>query len=234
MKKNNSTRRGFWAGMITMLVLVSLVTTALAVSSKSIEVTSDVTIYIDGEELIPKDANGNTVETFIYNGTTYIPLRAVGEAFNKEVEWDGSTRSVYIGTNPDDPSGVTDSTYTDPAYFIDVIKPYQSAYYYEPKSVTVQGKTYTKSFYMERNGYAYYNLNGEYTTMSFDVGHRDGYNESHSVLKIYLDGEIAYTINMVPSGVPSHYDLPLNNALQMKIEVDNCGTYYAVLDPTIE
>lgn len=33
-------------------------------------------------------------------GTTYLPVRAVGEAFNKAVDWDGSTSSVYIGTKP--------------------------------------------------------------------------------------------------------------------------------------
>lgn len=57
----------------------------------------NVKLVIDGEEIIPKDANGNIVEPFIYNGTTYLPVRAIGEAFNKDVHWDGGTATVYVG-----------------------------------------------------------------------------------------------------------------------------------------
>ena len=37
------------------------------------------------------------MEPFIYNGTTFLPVRAISEALGKEVEWDGPTSSVYIG-----------------------------------------------------------------------------------------------------------------------------------------
>ena len=54
---------------------------------------------------MPKDANGNVVEPFTMNGTTYLPVRAISNAFGKDVEWDGATQSVYIGrkdqTKPD-------------------------------------------------------------------------------------------------------------------------------------
>ena len=33
----------------------------------------------------------------IYNGTTYLPVRAVAKAFNKEVYWDGPDYTVYLG-----------------------------------------------------------------------------------------------------------------------------------------
>lgn len=48
-------------------------------------------------KLYPKDANGNPVEVFAYNGTTYLPVRAIAEALNVAVYWDGKTRSVYLG-----------------------------------------------------------------------------------------------------------------------------------------
>lgn len=38
---------------------------------------------------------------FILNDTTYIPLRAVGEALGAEVAWNGDTKSVYISSNED-------------------------------------------------------------------------------------------------------------------------------------
>lgn len=50
-------------------------------ASELIEVGySDIKIFMDGEEVQPKDANGQPVEPFIYNGTTYLPVRAVGQA----------------------------------------------------------------------------------------------------------------------------------------------------------
>ena len=35
---------------------------------------NNIKIYIDGAEIVPKDANGNTVEPFMMNGTTYLPV----------------------------------------------------------------------------------------------------------------------------------------------------------------
>ncbi|MDR1503418.1 MAG: copper amine oxidase N-terminal domain-containing protein, partial [Prevotella sp.] len=56
--------------------------------TKAIPVTyRDIKIIIDGIEFTPKDANGKTVEPFIYNGTTFVPIRAISEAFGVEVGW---------------------------------------------------------------------------------------------------------------------------------------------------
>lgn len=37
---------------------------------------------------------------FVYNGTTYVPLRYVAEALGKPVKWDGATGTIYIGKSP--------------------------------------------------------------------------------------------------------------------------------------
>jgi len=65
-------------------------------------VTTGVNIFIDDVKLNPKDVNGNPVEAFIYNGTTYLPVRAISEALNVAVFWDGKTRSVYLGKHDTD------------------------------------------------------------------------------------------------------------------------------------
>ena len=73
---------------------------------RKITVYSGVDIYVDDARLDARDANGNPVEVFIYNGTTYLPVRAVGEAVGKAVQWEAKTSSVYIrATSP--PSGWT-------------------------------------------------------------------------------------------------------------------------------
>ncbi|TDF99408.1 peptidylprolyl isomerase [Paenibacillus piri] len=40
-------------------------------------------------------------ESFIYNGTTYVPLRFVSEALGKEVQWDGDSETVWVGRKVD-------------------------------------------------------------------------------------------------------------------------------------
>lgn len=63
---------------------------------------NDILIKINGETIEPKDANGILVEPFTIDGTTYLPVRAVAEAFNKKVDWNGETKTVFISSNMDD------------------------------------------------------------------------------------------------------------------------------------
>ena len=73
---------------------------------RTITVYSGVDIYVDDARLDARDANGNPVEVFIYNGTTYLPVRAVGEAVGKAVQWEAKTSSVYIGQHKSDKPAV--------------------------------------------------------------------------------------------------------------------------------
>ena len=57
-----------------------------------------IQIEIDRIPFIPKDVNGNIVEPFIVDGTTYLPIRAISEALNKEVLWDNESNAVRIFT----------------------------------------------------------------------------------------------------------------------------------------
>lgn len=88
-------------GLITGIIIGAILTSGVALADNIQEtiraVYMNIKLVVDGEEIIPKDENGNVVEPFIYNGTTYLPVRAVGKAFNKDVNWDGDTATVYIG-----------------------------------------------------------------------------------------------------------------------------------------
>lgn len=60
----------------------------------------DIKVSLDGRQFTPKDAAGNVVEPFIIDGTTYLPVRAVAEALNLNVEWDNATSTVKL-TRPE-------------------------------------------------------------------------------------------------------------------------------------
>ena len=57
-----------------------------------------ITVYVNGEKQILTDANGNIVEPFIIDGTTYLPVRAISQALGMGVEWYGETNTITIGT----------------------------------------------------------------------------------------------------------------------------------------
>lgn len=64
--------------------------------------SDNINICIDGKEFEARDAAGNRVYPILKEGTTYMPLRAIGEAFGKNVAWDNVKRCVYITTPPSD------------------------------------------------------------------------------------------------------------------------------------
>jgi len=86
-------------GMIIMLILNSIMIPVFAAkTTRQLEATfNNIKIVVDNKEIKPTDANGNAVEAFIVNGTTYLPVRAVANALGKEVYWDGPTYTVYLG-----------------------------------------------------------------------------------------------------------------------------------------
>lgn len=79
------------ATLLTTAVLAAKTTTFYNVLAEGIK------IVIDGQKINPTDANGNIVEPIIYNGTTYLPVRAVATALGKAVYWDGPNFTVYLG-----------------------------------------------------------------------------------------------------------------------------------------
>jgi len=85
--------------LLTVLLLGTTATALAAMRTEEINVTfRGISVVIDGELIIPRDAAGNVVEPFIWEGTTFLPVRAVADALGQEVDWDGSTSTVYLTT----------------------------------------------------------------------------------------------------------------------------------------
>ena len=83
--------------VIGLVCCMLLCTAAFAVSNRTITVSyGGISIYLNGEKQVAKDVNGKVVEPLIYEGTTYVPVRAVSEWLGKTVTWQGDTNSVYI------------------------------------------------------------------------------------------------------------------------------------------
>jgi hypothetical protein len=107
MKVKQKTKYYLVLGIVIVAMFgIMIVPSVAAMLQKQITVSTGVNIYVDDKKLNPVDANGNPVEVFIYNGTTYLPVRAIADAVGKPVMWDGATKSVYLGRHDTDKPAV--------------------------------------------------------------------------------------------------------------------------------
>ena len=77
--------------IITVLASQSIVPTAASMVGKTINVYTGISVYVD---------------VFYYNGTTYLPARAISKVFGKPIQWEGKTQSIYIGSHKSDKPAV--------------------------------------------------------------------------------------------------------------------------------
>jgi len=91
--------KGFVAGVLVTLLFTTALPAFATAGTKAIEVTyNNIKITLDGKQITPRDGQGNIVEPFLYEGTTYLPLRSVANALGLAVDWDGTTQTVILGT----------------------------------------------------------------------------------------------------------------------------------------
>ena len=58
-----------------------------------------ISVTLDGVKLDLRDAKGNAVEPFMFEGTNYLPVRALAESLGLEVAWDSANATVVL-TSP--------------------------------------------------------------------------------------------------------------------------------------
>lgn len=82
--------------------------TDAAETSVTAELRRDFTIVVESTARTFYDANGDRVYPLLYNGSVYLPIRAIGELMGKTVSWDGAKETVYL-TGSSSGSLVTDA-----------------------------------------------------------------------------------------------------------------------------
>lgn len=99
---------------VTLLTTLGAITLGIAigVSANGIvqkvqsEIRGDFIIKTNGQIQTLKSVDGETVYPMLYEGTTYLPIRAIAELNNKEVVWYEDTKTIDIVDK-------TNSTVTD-------------------------------------------------------------------------------------------------------------------------
>lgn len=92
---------------VIILVLVAVLSASVGAyaSANLVNITAalnkGIKINLQGAAWTPKDAKGTVLSPITYNSTTYLPLRAVGEALQQEVRYDAKTQTIFLGKEPD-------------------------------------------------------------------------------------------------------------------------------------
>lgn len=206
--------QGVLAGVLIGAVGVGSIAYA-ASETKMIEVLYDnVKVYKDNVLCELKDANGSVIEPFIYNGTTYMPVRGTANLADMQVTWDGNTKSVYLW----------DELVPDGTYLMEVCPPYETSSNYEAylqsegKSFTMSGTKYSNGFKLcDCEDYALFNLNSRYSSIEFTIGHVDGSGMQDTSVSFLVDGKLVKEVYVGMENLPQTVSIPVNYGLQLKI-----------------
>lgn len=88
-------------------------------------------IKLNGRDFNPIGADGKEIKPIIYKSTTYLPVRAIGEALSIAVDYDGKTHTVYLGEKD-----------RIPVEGKDYVNNYTSQYSIDKNQLIVNGKEY--------------------------------------------------------------------------------------------
>lgn len=113
MKKRN-------VALVTGLMAFSFTAGVLgqsAIVKITADYRTDISVIVDGKMVDLKNSKNVTIYPIMYDGTTYLPVRTIGEAVGKKVSWDEETKTVTIGKPVSTPDKSTDG-------LSDEVKPY--------------------------------------------------------------------------------------------------------------
>lgn len=227
--------------LVFILVGVLLLSSAIFAASFRKNITVDymgIKLVVDGKEVIMgNDMAGNKIEPFAYEGTTYLPVRALAEALGKNVQWDDATKTVFIGDGAAAP--VADNQNNTPAptsgqYLTDVMDPFsmKRATVYKTKdrkSLSLAGKEYTNGVYYDsyygRQGHTNFNLDGKYTNLTGKLGA----DQEGSTIRFdfIADGTIIQSYDIISGQLPVDVNLNVSGVrlLEIKYEVTTGDMY---------
>ncbi len=78
----------------------------------TVQVRPDFNIVIDGTERQFTTSSGKSIYPLLYDGSTYLPLRAIGQIMNKTVAWNQNNKTITLTSG-------SSSTVTDADSFTD-------------------------------------------------------------------------------------------------------------------
>ncbi|MEN1990296.1 NPCBM/NEW2 domain-containing protein [Paenibacillus hubeiensis] len=193
-------------------------------ATTKIEVSLDpIKFIVNGVDKTPLNGKFNNNGTVVpaslsYSGTTYVPLKMVGDMVSKEVAWDGKTKSVLIGDT--DSVGEQKSLTDLPPLKV------SSEDVTTNESISINNERYTKGikstlFRSSPLEFQSYNLNGQYKTLNFGYANLGIYTGNIVKISVYGDGKELWSGNAV-TGVPVNTaSVPVKGVQELEIRFEH-------------
>ena len=208
-------------GGVFMLVLMMAMPVLASAQRQITAYFNNIRVVVDGVLITPRDGQGNIVEPFVVDGTTYLPVRAVAEALGRAVEWDGATQTVYIGARP----GVVQ-------YLQDTAPAFASYRSHREFSAMQSGGVdrFSMGGIVHVNGMTYgqfawstHNLNSRFTSLSGVVGKLDDANImpetwNDRYVRFFADGRLVLEVEISSGMLPRDFTINLAGVNQLRIE----------------
>ncbi|WP_305141223.1 stalk domain-containing protein [Acutalibacter muris] len=171
--------------LMTLAITLALVC-GMAIGASAADTLKEISAYLNygitikynGEAQDLTDAAGNRVYPITYNGTTYLPVRAVSNLLGIGVDWDGATQTVLLGEKADGTDLIDNfkpyNSYTTDIDYRGSLDPefIQSS---EKQTTTIGGNTVSHWFavrldYLDDDApECSFNLGGKYDTLTFQT-----------------------------------------------------------------
>ncbi|HBB28297.1 MAG TPA: hypothetical protein DC000_03435, partial [Clostridiales bacterium] len=105
--KNNKKNVAFILTLMLILSAFTIVNAAGLSQKISAILDGEIAIKFNGKVQSFKDANGNTVFPISYNGTTYLPVKAVSDLVGLNVNLNSKTNTVLLNDKSNNETTVT-------------------------------------------------------------------------------------------------------------------------------
>lgn len=197
-----------------------------------------ITIKYNGEVQNPTDAGGNRVYPISYNGTTYLPVRAVSNMLGIGVDWDGATQTVLLGkTGATVNLMETYKPYTSYQSVSRVISDWHDGPIFYQKSTTpenIGGETASSwlNLYNPKNNWAEdsntllcsFNIGGKYKTLTFKA-----YTNEDATLTVKGDTDsLLGEFKLTAGQTPQTFTIDLLNTKQLTFLLNNGVETYGI------
>ena len=226
MKKNI---KWFLIGFLVCIFLTSSI--AYAAGGQMIEVFYNVKdIKIDMVSKMPENE-----KPFVFNGTTYVPLRYIAENLNMPVQWDAKTQTVFIGKT-EEPNEVYIGNGIEYMNYQKGSIPAEFSYAYNSNKTVHDniGNEYANYLtlsnswvYTKENAWNYieFPLNGQYKKFKAKVGLTDKYKNTTDkvTLTISADDKEIYKKTFEAGDFPEEIELDVTNINKIQFKAVTTG-----------
>ena len=203
--------KGFVAGVLFTAMLSGTLLVVANPGGVMRELFYGVNIVVNG---VPQNFPDD-MAPFITGGRTFLPVRGIADVFDVPTDWDGATRTVYIGTMPHGapfwstvPFFERSSTQIDVGTVYMLGQPYANAIRSTSGSGAVSGC------------WSHHNLNGQFSTITGMLGRADGSGTLSSTISFIGDGRELASFTVDGNSVPTEISIDVQGVLVLRIQIE--------------